>query len=72
MKFLFAFECLVKTEIIVPLFQCVEADVLVVGVKRLLFGVVMLSHLGIDVPAGDLLGQGGGEAHGCLWQFLHF
>ena len=45
MQFLFAFECLVKTEIIVPLFQCVEANFLVVSVKRLFFGVIMLSHL---------------------------
>lgn len=53
-ELLFALKCLVKTEIIMPLFQCVEADVLVVGVKWLLFVVLVLSHLRVDVPARDL------------------
>lgn len=51
----FALKCLVKTEIIMPLFQCVEANVLVVGVKWLLFVVLVLSHLGVDVPARNLV-----------------
>ena len=40
-ELLFALKCLVKTEIIMPLFQCFEADVLVVGVKWLLFVVLV-------------------------------
>jgi hypothetical protein len=54
-ELLFALKRLVKTEIIMPLFQCVEANVLVVGVKWLLFVVLVLSHLGVDVPARNLV-----------------